>query len=279
MEKPNQIEQSQAEINASIWNHAVPICSVIIAGLSAFLAYNSSQTAKQAIKLQSTGNEIQVDAVGEFALTNKIAKIAAIRDASVNARMLFEDPKYSVNGMDFSHLRFSTYRFPKKDMQRCDFSSCNLSWALLKGARMGGTSLVEANLWGADLERAEFWGARFEKADLRDARAQGINLRGANLEKSLLQGCDLRGADLRGASLKGATLGILEVKNLTFKGEASHKKGEVVVNLKKCTDLRGANLTGANMEECAVEHVLYDDKTAWPAGFTPPASFQQDHQK
>lgn len=279
MEKPEPPEKSQAEINGSIWNHAVPICSVIIAGLSAFLAYSSSQTAKEAIGLQSTGNEIQVDAVGEFALTNKIAKIAAIRDASVSARMLFEDAKYSVNGMDFSHLRFSTYRFPKKDMQRCDFSSCNLSWAILKDARMGGTTLVEANLWGADIERAEFWGAKLTKADLRDSRARGVNLRAANLDDSLLQGCDLRGADLRGASLKGATLGVLEVKNLTFKGEANHEKGKVVVNLKKCTDLRGANLAGANLEKCAMESVLYDDKTIWPEGFTPPASFQAESAK
>ena len=279
MDKSKSPEKTQAEINGSIWNHAVPICSVLIAAISAFLAYNSSQTAKKAMKLQETGNEIQVDAVGEFALTNKIAKIAAIRDASVNARMLFEDPKYSVNGMDFSHLRFSTYRFPRKDMQRCDFTSCNLSWALLGGARMGGTTLTEANLWGADLEKAEFWGAKLVKADLRDARAKGINLRGANLEQSQLQGCDLRGADLRGASLKGAKIGVINLKNLTFKGEATREKGSVVVNLKKCTDLRGANLAGADLEGCKIEHVLYDEKTVWPEGFSPPKSFISEATK
>ena len=73
--------------------------------------------------------------------------------------------------------------------------------------------------------------------------------------------------------MKGASLGTIDVKNLTFKGEASHEKGGIVTMLKKCTDLRGANLMGANMDKCVIEHVVYDDKTVWPTGFTPPASF------
>jgi uncharacterized protein YjbI with pentapeptide repeats len=256
----------------SIWNHAIPIGSLIIAGVSALLANQARQTAREANEFARKANAIQVSAVNKFENANKIAMIASVREASVNARLLFEDPKYTINGMDFSYLRFSTYKFPKKDMQRIKLSFCNLSWAKLDDARLGGALLEEANLWGAKLEGAELWGATLTRADLRHANCRKANLRGAKLNKSRLEGTDLRGADLRGAHFEGARLGALKVRNLTFKGEGASPKDrrQVWKEITRATDLRGADLRGATLKDVDFSAVLHDEKTRWPSGFKPP---------
>jgi uncharacterized protein YjbI with pentapeptide repeats len=268
-------EEIGGQIRGSMWNHAVPILSVILAGLSALFAFRSGQTARVSNKIDQEGNKINVEAVDTFQDANKIAMIAAIREASVNARLLLEDPKYTINGMDFSYLRFSTYRFPNKDMQRVDFSHCNMSWAKLKKSKLGGAILKQTNLWGADLREAEIWGANLNQADMRDSQCQNANLRGAKLLDAQLEGANFQGADLRGAQLNGASLGALQVQNLTFRGTASDEaKEQVLKKLTKNTDLRGADLRGAILDKTIFGGVIYDAKTQWPKGFKPPASAQ-----
>jgi hypothetical protein len=233
MNKTNESANPQIIAAGSIWNHAVPIGSLVIACASASIGFNASITARQANQLAVKSNKIQLKANVEFEGANKIAMIAAIREASVSARQLLEDPKFTINGMDFSYLRFSTYRFPLKDMQRVNLSHCNLSWAHLEKARLGGAILDFANLWAVELEGAEMWGTSLKESDLRDARCRGTNFRGANFEKAQLNGADFRGADLRGSKWTEAGVGLLPVKNIAFKGDAHGGSGSKVVVEKK----------------------------------------------
>ena len=94
---------------------------------------------------------------------------------------------------------------------------------------------------GANLEGANLYGANLRGAYLTDANLIGADLTGADLTGADLTYADLRGADLRGANLEG-------------------------------TDLIGANLTGAYLTGAKLEDVKYDDRTIWPAGYTPPAN-------
>ena len=84
-----------------------------------------------------------------------------------------------------------------------DLSEANLSGADLRGAKLRGVDLSEANLSEADLRGADLSGANLREAKLRIADLSGANLRGVDLSEANLSGANLRGADLRGASLRG----------------------------------------------------------------------------
>ena len=73
----------------------------------------------------------------------------------------------------------------------------------LRGAKLRGVDLSEANLSEADLRGADLSGANLREAKLRIADLSGANLRGGDLSEANLSGANLRGADLRGASLRG----------------------------------------------------------------------------
>ena len=73
----------------------------------------------------------------------------------------------------------------------------------LRGAKLRGVDLSEANLSEADLRGADLSGANLREAKLRIADLSGANLRGVDLSEANLSGANLRGADLRGASLRG----------------------------------------------------------------------------
>lgn len=78
-----------------------------------------------------------------------------------------------------------------------------------------------------------------------------VDLSGRNLSQSWWRGVTAKGAQLSGANLQGSF--ILESN---FNG----------------ADLRGANLAGATLRDSSFKNVLWDDKTVWPDGFTPPAT-------
>lgn len=70
-----------------------------------------------------------------------------------------------------------------------------MSYANLKGARLGEAALTGANLEGADLSNAVFGQTSLSKTNLSHA-----NLRRAILTESSLKNANLSYADLRGAS-------------------------------------------------------------------------------
>jgi len=104
--------------------------------------------------------------------------------------------------------------------------------------------LLGADLQGANLKRADLYSANLQEADLR-----GANLTGAYLEDANLRGADLSGANLTRAKLTGANL----------RGAYFER-----------SDLRGADLRGARFGDADLRGILYDGKTKFPKGFTPP---------
>lgn len=93
-------------------------------------------------------------------------------------------------------------------------------------------------------------GSSLALADLSDMDLPGVDLATS----------DLWGANFDGTDMPGANLAHTDLRNTSFRG--THMPG---VNL-RCADLTGArfdattNVTGA----------LWDERTRWPAGFTPP---------
>ena len=141
----------------------------------------------------------------------------------------------------------SAVGFAYVDMSGVDLSGTNLSRAELREADLSGADLSDANLsrvnmvGGADLSAASL-----VRADLSGALAYLAILRGADLTEADLTGARLGGADLRGATLSG-------------------------------TVLAGADLSDANLREVSgwsteqLASSYWNEDTAWPAGFTPPA--------
>lgn len=84
------------------------------------------------------------------------------------------------------------------------FTLAYLRGAELRGARLGGIDLFEANLVGADLRGADLGQANLSNADLRGADLSGANLVGVDLSDANLSGAALGGANLIGADLRGA---------------------------------------------------------------------------
>lgn len=113
------------------------------------------------------------------------------------------------------------------------------NYTLLHYADLRGVKFT-APINNADLFRADLRGADFKRAPYMDgirlsgAKLAGANLEAANLEFANLNFADLTGADMTGVMLNGACL-------------------------------RNAILTDVTMPTC-----MYDKRTMWPAGFTPP---------
>ena len=87
-------------------------------------------------------------------------------------------------------------------------------------------------------------GAVLTRADLQYANLQGADFSGADLSGADLTGADLSDADFSGANLTGALLDY--------------------------ATLFGTNLTGARLVRASFEAIVWDDLTAFPAGFVPP---------
>lgn len=113
------------------------------------------------------------------------------------------------------------------------------NYTLLHYAELRGVKFT-APINNADLFRADLRGADFTRAPYMDgiqlsgAKLSRANLNATNLEFANLMGADLNHADMTGVALSGAAL-------------------------------VGADLSDATMPTC-----MYDKRTLWPDGFTPP---------
>jgi hypothetical protein len=79
-----------------------------------------------------------------------------------------------------------------------------LAGAVLRNAQLAGADLTGADLRNADLAYADLSGAVLREAKLDDARLVGVTLRGASLVDASLAGADLEFADLTAANVEGA---------------------------------------------------------------------------
>jgi uncharacterized protein YjbI with pentapeptide repeats len=82
-------------------------------------------------------------------------------------------------------------------------SSANFTRAILKDARLPGTSLTYARFTDADLSGANLRGSNLTKADFRGANLAGADFTGANLDE----------ADLRGARGLDQAIGLASATN------------------------------------------------------------------
>lgn len=100
--------------------------------------------------------------------------------------------------------------------------------------------------------------------------ANGGGLCGSSLALADLSGLDLPGVDLAtsdlwgatfdGTDMPGANLAHTDLRCASFRG--THMPG---------VNLRGADLTGARFDdETNLTGAQWDERTSWPAGFTPP---------
>ncbi|WP_367595354.1 pentapeptide repeat-containing protein [Teichococcus deserti] len=116
----------------------------------------------------------------------------------------------------------------KVDWRRClqdgqDFSSADLSGAVLRDASFARGRLVGANLSGAEAPDARFTSADAEGADFSRAVLRGADFTRTRLVGARFHGADLRNArffraDLSGAELTGALLAGSDLSTATLDG-------------------------------------------------------------
>jgi uncharacterized protein YjbI with pentapeptide repeats len=190
------------------------------------------------------------------------------------------------------------------DLQDARLDGADLTRANLLGARCARAHFTSARLGGADLQEADFCEARFEgarmeganlkRADLRDARLDRAHLGGAHLDRALMHGArlkeaslerasiseaDLRRADLRRCRLEGASLSSSDLRGANLsegKLRGARLRGARCDEaLLRTADLRDANLqevdfTGADLDGVDFQGCLYNERTVWPDGWSPP---------
>ena len=166
----------------------------------------------------------------------------------------------------------------------------NFKQVNLRGADLVNSNLKKANLQETKLERINFsfanlqetrlWDANLEKADLRRVNLEKADLRRANLRSTHLWRANLRKANLRDASLEKANLRRANLQEASFRDANLEKADLWRANLKEA-NLQGANLKEANLSDADLRGIksweadqlkssFWDEKTKWPAEFTPP---------
>jgi uncharacterized protein YjbI with pentapeptide repeats len=148
---------------------------------------------------------------------------------------------------------------PFADFVEADISVKPLNWTgvdpkqinLVKGARLGKSSLRHAKANRVFLVKADLREADLTGADLFEANLAGANLLGANLAEAQLVGANLAGADLGGASLPGANLGAANLAGADLFGANLTRADLSVANFAGArlldASLVGVNLSGANL--------------------------------
>lgn len=154
-------------------------------------------------------------------------------------------PLANMGHADFSSVDMSEAIVHNANLDHTNFSNANLSRACLRDCHVEGATFVNADLRRTDLSKTEFEGVTFAMADLRDADLSGAVLKAVDLENTNLAGASLAGARLIGCNLLEATL--------------------------IGADLRGADLSlvrdGLVVGECVFQGTRYDARTIWPDGF------------
>ena len=113
-------------------------------------------------------------------------------------------------------------------------------------------------------------------------RVRDFNLQNAIMPDAYWKHVDASGADFYGADLSEASFREAKLVEAVFYGATLTKTVFIGANLTKSNfqgaDVSGANFSGANLTDATNldratfdKTTLWDDKTVWPKGFTPPA--------
>ena len=149
----------------------------------------------------------------------------------------------------------------------------NLENAYLVSTGLDHVPFMRAHLSLADLSEADLREANLNSADLRGAHLRDADLREADLSDAWLMGADLSAADLRDADLSDADLRWARGRGANLYGASLYGASLTEADLTEA-DLRWANLSEANLSEANLTDIVYDSKTIWPDGFTPPPTAQ-----
>lgn len=141
-------------------------------------------------------------------------------------------------GCTFSFAAFPGTIFTQSDLSLCNFSRANLyriemdqcqatgldcSYATVAQSISGSVTLNAAKLRDCNFSYADFTGAWLCEAELPENRFSHAVFNGANLENAELTDCDLHGIEarnvtLRGADLRGAQISGLDVREIDMTG-------------------------------------------------------------
>lgn len=166
-----------------------------------------------------------------------------------------------LTGVDLSGESLRGLRAIRTSLMDANLSGARLQDALLRDADLSGARMQKCDLARADLSDSRLGKASLEDSWLRSAVLRRAQARGVNLTRSYLSGAELDGADLRearlqaadlrGAGLRGARLDWADLSN---------------------TRLEGAVLSGASLRGVVLRNARFDNRTKWPAGFSPKAA-------
>jgi uncharacterized protein YjbI with pentapeptide repeats len=132
-------------------------------------------------------------------------------------------------------------------LRKVDFTSSNLSGALLFLSDLRAANLSAAGLQGAKLYGAQLQGASLNGAQLQGASLDEVQLQGATLYSAYLQGASLNAAHLQGASLNAAQLQAAHLEGAQLQAahlEDAQLQGAVLI----LANLQGASLDGAQLQ-------------------------------
>ena len=115
-----------------------------------------------------------------------------------------------LDGYDLSHVNLAELWMWSSSLRGTRLTGANLHQADLSHSDLAGADLRHCILSGATLRRVRLDGADIRDADLTDANLQatvamGTDFRGADLSNAYFGGCVLMGADLRDTTVDGAT--------------------------------------------------------------------------
>lgn len=162
-------------------------------------------------------------------------------------------------------VRLSGARLPRAVFVKLDLRGADLSSALLTGATFVGCNLSEVNLAQADLSGARFvdgcqlTGAVLVGAKLAMTNLRGSAMRGCDLSQALLDGADLSECDLAEAKLYRAV-----ARGTRFERADLHDASLVAANLMHASFIhaviRGADLRGSNLFAADMARVRTDER-------------------
>lgn len=153
---------------------------------------------------------------------------------------------------------------PRVKLQGACLARAFLYNAQFTGANLVGVNLTKAVLTVSQLHEVDLAGAMLQSAHAIETVFSEAKLTGANLTGANLASADLTGADLTGATLEEANLSGADLSGATLVD--TNLSGATLWNV----NLSGADLLGANLDDAHFIDVVYDSRTRWPDGFTPP---------
>jgi hypothetical protein len=132
---------------------------------------------------------------------------------------------------------------------RGDYAGCDLAGINFHGQTVTGFRAAGANLAGAILTKGGFISGDFRGADLTSAEMEAFCGRDADFTGAKLVGSDLTRGRLARAKFVGADLTRADLTR---------------------ADLTGADLTDAVLTDVTLAELVFDQTTAWPAGYEVP---------